>query len=282
MKNEWRKVRIDPDTGKLTQLKSGSGYPEEVISRLRRTVNFYNQIPHQTREKSEEEARLKVFNLRRNSELIYKFLMGKPFEEAVDEKSPCNIPFESKYYTNYLEMDIEFGEKSRKSKSPQIKIRPSSLITKKVQKNKEGSVQSKGEKDQKQNNPKKIISIASISTRSLKPPMDYRVYRDRNDQEVSPLPSIKRDIPQERPKEFEEAIQICNKLQEKLQKDNDKENFDQNGRLQYREISNLNCFNYVRDSSKEYARKKDVEKFKAHRKDIASSFEKVLKVKTSD
>ena len=284
-KNEWKKVRIDPETGKATQLKAGTGYPEEVITRSKRSVNLLiKQINHEFKVRSEDEASLRIFNTHRNSELVYKFLLGVPYEQAVAEKVPCYIPFESKYYLNYLQEGV-FREKnspkqaSSRSKSKEKNSR-ASIASKSVTKVPKKPL--KAEETSKNTDSKsRRVSVGSISRPSSRQNLDYKAYRDRHDAEKSPFPSIQPSSIDRQAPEYEEAKSICHKIQEKLQKEPKfKLIYDRSGG-QFREISNLNYLNYERESSKEYARKKDTQKFKAHRDDLAHQFERVFEERRS-
>lgn len=229
--------------------------------------------------KSEEEAVLKIFNIRRNSELIYRFLLGVPFDTAVEERCPNNIPFESKYYSNYVDINTSNPDYSRKSSKSKLKDstdhpKPSRSVIKVIRpKEIEKSPSLKPV-------PKlRKISVGSTSVRSSKQNIDYRAYRDRHDVDRSPFPSIRGDSRDQNRSEYQEVKNLCQKIQDKVKKSGQKKEqvaHDPKYRGQFREISNLNYLNYERESSKEYARKRDTQKFVAHRQDIAGRFERVL------
>ena len=119
-----------------------------------------------------------------------------------------------------------------------------------------------------------MSSINSI--KHLKRSKDYKEYRDRHENENDCFPGVDAKSVQRNSIDLDEAKQMLEKMKENFSQGIQNQNRERKQKGLYTDISNLNYLNYDRESSKEYARKKDDQKFKAHRKTLSSRIQNVL------
>ena len=217
-------------------------------------------------QKSTEEISLKVLSIRRNNELVYKFLAGLPAPTSKKESVNAHIPFESNYYTAFIDAGM-FKPESRitspmKSKEIEtIPKRPKSQLNRprvSIRNKSSHNLTSEGDK------------LSLVSNYQLKKPPTYKAYRLKlQDQSIE-----RRDAhDQQDDGRWHEIRAAADKLSWPSMMASKTLKFRPRSKEVFREISNINYLNYERQDSKEYARRKDDLKFKSHRDRIVKKFE---------